>query len=258
MKIRLVSDLHLEFDDPDALFTIPRASDDAETVLVLAGDILVGRYLNNYSSFLIDVSTRFKKVIWVAGNHEYYGGDFDVTDATIMQFIKSHNLPIEFGNNFTVKVDNVAFFCGTLWTDMDRGNPMTMETVKYGMNDFCGAIKVGDRLFCPDDALREHYDTKKYIFRQLARGNFDKSVVVTHHGPSYQSVGSEFVGSDLNAGYVSGLAYDMMDGSSPSLWVHGHVHHSTDYSIGRTRVVTNPRGYGTENPFFQPSKMIEI
>jgi Icc-related predicted phosphoesterase len=90
-----------------------------------------------------------------------------------------------------------------------------------------------------------------------------KTVVMTHHAPSFQSISPHYAGSDLNAAYASELYNAYSDDAMPILHIHGHVHDSFDYMLGDTRVVCNPRGYlnmgpGDLNSKFNPNLVIDV
>ena len=61
----------------------------------------------------------------------------------------------------------------------------------------------------------------------------------------------------MNGAFVSDLS-EVIERREPDLWVHGHVHDSFDYQVGRTRVVSNPKGYEHENPSFVPGLVVEV
>ena len=65
MKIRVLSDLHLDFDDDHASFTVPELPSD---VVVIAGDVQLG------SAGIDWIADRFGDVpkLYVLGNHEFY------------------------------------------------------------------------------------------------------------------------------------------------------------------------------------------
>jgi Icc-related predicted phosphoesterase len=47
--------------------------------------------------------------------------------------------------------------------------------------------------------------------------------------------------------------------SEAQLWVHGHIHYCRDYTLGKTRVLANPRGYPTESrQGFDPGLIVEV
>ena len=83
-------------------------------------------------------------------------------------------------------------------------------------------------------------------------------MVITHHAPSIGSVPRDFHRNPVSAAYASNLD-ELVEQSGAALWVHGHLHSQSDYRIGNTRVVCNPRGYPDErNPAFVPDLVIEI
>lgn len=239
MKIALYSDLHLEIDDFE-----PSNSQGAD-VLILAGDIMVADYLTRnppspyckladiFISFLEKCSNLFPYVLYVAGNHEHYHGDFEKTVGILKDVLPDN---IHLLDNDIIEIDGIRFGGGTLWTNLS--NPIAAMHVQNGLNDY-KVIKKNYRRLIPTDTTSEHFITTDFI------GNNDIDVVITHHSPSEQSVSGKFAGDILNAGYFTNLEHMMDDGVK--LWVHGHMHNSVDYMVGSTRVVANPKGYRTEN-----------
>jgi hypothetical protein len=249
---------------------------DKETVLVLAGDIgLVDQpsvLKEYYIPFLTDCSMRFRAVILIMGNHEHYNGSFVRTIPKMRQFI--HNAYL--GNVYLLEkevqvIDDVAFIGTTLWTDCDKHNPMA-PMLWNSMTD-SKKVRTGpntlpyDRRFLAQDTWVEFRYSKKFIFEaideQKALGR--RTVVVTHHGPTYKSISPGFEGDALNMFYVSDMALDIMD-HPPELWIHGHTHHAHDYfvdgsqQICQTRVICNPRGYvGYEGDHgFNPTLVVDV
>ena len=86
-----------------------------------------------------------------------------------------------------------------------------------------------------------------------------KTLGLTHHAPSSQSVHPRYARDLLTPAFASNLE-DLMDGGRASLWVHGHMDESFDYEIYGTRVVCNPRGYAPDalNPDFRPDLVVDI
>lgn len=261
MKIAYCSDLHLEFGD------LVLKNEGKADVLVLAGDILVAedlhrhdavtspyapishRWINaqRYRDFLSRVSGEFNQVVMVAGNHEFYDGDwpghFDVL------FDECGRYPnITFLERGMVTIGDVSFVGGILWTDMNRGNPLSLQVIQHGMSDF-NVIRnnlKGYTKFRPAQAAEYHRDTLEY-FRIVLEGKWDhKYVVVSHHAPTSGSIHPNYLTgpySELNGAYYSDLSDWILDRPQIKLWIHGHTHHTWDYMVGTTRVVCNPRGY---------------
>lgn len=278
MKIKVVSDLHLEFSD----INIP--NDENVDVLILSGDILVAKDLHDhpepinplvplgtrqeaavrYRDFLRRCSARFPHVIYVAGNHEFYHGRFYASiDWLREECAKYPN--INYLEQDTVIIDDVVFVGGTLWTDMNKGDPLTMHHIRDMMNDF-RVIKNDKKGFIPlkpADAIERHIQTKTYIKHVLDNHKDKRCVVVGHHTPSHNSCHPRYANDQLmNGGYHSDLSEFILDHPQIVLWTHGHTHNVYDYQIGTTRIVCNPRGYEaegySEETGWNPNMFVEI
>lgn len=267
MKIRLISDIHLEFGPLD----LPVLEDESSTVLVLAGDVGLASSSRTYAPFLEEVSTRFQDVIYVLGNHEHYDSSILRSAEKIkreLQYIGGiHNVHVV--NNEVVRIGGTSFVCSTMWASYDKGNPNTLYQAGLWMNDH-KKIRTGpkgepyQRKFRPDDAYEEFLEAINFIFPaiQAEKEKGQKVVVVTHMAPSFQSVHEKYRTGPyacLNGAYASDLDYQIVE-ADPLIWIHGHTHESFDYFIEGTRVVCNPRGYfGHElNPSFNPTLIITL
>ena len=263
MKFCLMSDLHLEFSGHKPL-EFPTAD-----VLVLAGDILVvedlrrftrqdvvlpheqprGVSATRYRQFLDEVTQRYHHVVWVAGNHEFYHGKFN----QVLQVLRDEAAQypnLYFLEDSWVDVEDVRFLGGTLWTDCNNHDPVTMMTLQYGMNDYQVVTndQAGYTKLRPQHTLQRHVKTRQFIEQNITQ----KSVVVTHHAPSPQSIAAEYQDDHhLNGGYASDLTELVLE-YQPQFWCHGHMHTPHDYHIGETRVLCNPRGYPHQNPDWTP------
>src|SRR5262249_16343975 len=131
-------------------------------------------------------------------------------------------------------------------------------------NDFA-LIKVPDemelapRRLTPVDTYRIHSLSMQFLVTELSQKFDGLTIVMTHHAPSLQSVPPDLQSDPLTPCYASALDH-LIENSQPDPWVHGHIHSSNDYYIGKTRVVCNPRGYHPAhlNPAFDPSFTIEL
>lgn len=246
MKVRYMSDIHFEFMDVDyttaAFFEkiLPELSTDSETILVLAGDMCTLKKFDAFKLFLELVCDRFRKVLYVYGNHEYYHSNYDTIQDSV-EFHGYDNLLIM--NDDTIIIDNVKFIGTTLWSDCDKKNPTSITRIGGGMNDFYVIAKGEYGLFSVNEMLIKFDEHIEFIKREIDNCPDDfKIVVITHHAPSFKSVDEQFVGSELNGGFGSDLSELMLD-YNPDYWIHGHMHNSSEYTIGQTTVVANPRGY---------------
>lgn len=255
MFVRIMSDLHLEFWNMK-IYPLP---DDKYSILVLAGDVGNTRSIEKNMILLKQASEMFKGVIYVLGNHEHYHGSFDKTYDLIKQQVWDANLTNVFIlENETVLIDDVAFIGATLWTDLDKGNPVHRQLTKMYMADY-HVIKNDEKVLNPQDTYDAHIISKKYIFKEIVKHkkNGYKTVVVTHHGISTLSTHARFRGDPMNSSFISDLSEKILD-TKPDVWIHGHVHNCFQYQLGETRVIVNPRGYPNEQGEFDDVLTIEV
>ena len=264
MKIAVASDVHLEFGDCDIHNT------ENADVLILSGDICVARDIgrpdpnnfmegarsNRIRDFFQRCSDRFAHTVMVMGNHEHYHGDFSKSRDIIGDMLASagcHNVYLL--EKQTRVIDDYTFIGGTLWTDMNRGDPLTVHAAATMMNDFRGVKNSakghagGNWKFLPEDTVYDHRAMKQYIQtvidnRRAQGERSDRVIVVGHHAPSFASVHEKYRHDTImNGCYYSDLSEFILDRPEIRLWTHGHTHEDFDYMIGTTRVICNPRGY---------------
>ncbi|CAK07671.1 MULTISPECIES: metallophosphoesterase [Rhizobium] len=255
MKLWVASDLHLEFGQPFSQ-TVPDGAD----IFVCAGDLLT-RGIGPSISWLAANIAEAMPVVFVAGNHEFYGASMQesIRDA---RAVADRHPNIHYLENDTVDIGGVRFVGGTLWTDFRvlGGDPeLAMVAAQAGMNDY-RRIKFEKRpfrKFRPIHAYRKHQETRNFLASELRDGEGRQTVVVTHHAPSILSIEPDLRDDRFSACYASDLD-SLIITTRPALWVHGHVHRRNDYMIGESRVVSNPRGYPGEESKFDPRLVIDI
>jgi hypothetical protein len=272
MKIAICSDVHLEFGP----LTLEN-SGNAE-VLILSGDICTavdiqptglvgsGKY-DRYMDFFTACSRNFPHVVYVMGNHEHYHGDF-ATSVTILKEALKHLENVHILDKEVWDLGDHRFIGGTLWTDMNGEDEMTMNHVSRRMNDFqiCENSNemVNYRVFDTDESdnkkvkfktrpatlsprhvVEEHKAMLKLIDETYkVTPPWMVTVVVGHHAPSKGSEHPKYKNDQLmNGAYNSKLDQFIMDRPGIKLWTHGHTHEDFDYMIKQCRVVCNPRGY---------------
>ena len=292
MRVAICSDIHLEFGD------INLQNTDNADVLILGGDICVaadiGRPDNSNifegarSKRIVDFfkrcSFQFPHVIYIMGNHEHYNGDFAETKNKLQSMLESNMLSnIYLLDKETKVIDDTTFIGGTLWTDMNNEDSLTMRHLAGMMNDF-RCVKNSNRMlqrkvpiykrgedgkyiyqkigevnsmvedgfkfkeepstFSTQDAFNDHKEMLGYLKVMLEGKNDTKFVVVGHHAPSKLSTHPRYAGEEImNGGYSSDLSAFILDNPQIKLWTHGHTHEDFDYMIGSTRIICNPRGY---------------
>ena len=252
LKIKYMSDLHNEFDNGNVF--MPN-SDDCD-VLVLAGDITVGAY--ETISALGKYAQKFKHVIFVFGNHEFYNHDiWDVREALSAPDVLPSNVHVL--DNASVMIDDVLFIGSTLWADM-------LPEAFHSMNDsriiwdhtevgaystFVGRVSI--------ETIKAMHKAAKRFIHEAVYQDARKIVVVTHHTPSFASIGDRYKDdTTMNTGYATNILEEFK--GFVDLWIHGHTHHCVDYVEHGIRVVSNQRGYvGYELATgFDPDKVITI
>ncbi len=259
MKIRLASDLHTEFFDEDqnemdalADIAIPPMDDDKVTVLLLAGDIGSMKCPENIKMFMNAVAPRFERLIYIAGNHEFYFGNLQTTPGYIKEIVSAHE-NVSFTTMGIFPIGDRNILAATLWTDFEGGDPISMNEARYRMNDY-RLIRNGNYVAQPENMLKMH---QAYVesLRVMREGD----IVVTHHMPSFQCVPEEYKHERVNGAYASDLEALILE-KKPALWCCGHTHTAFDKMIGNTRVVINPRGYGNQHKTngYNPYLAIEI
>lgn len=234
MKIRIMSDLHIEFFDFEPA---PVPAD----VVVLAGDILTEHYGLGWAR------SRFPDlpIVYVMGNHEYYDAHYEcVLERARKEAVA---LDIYLLENDQAVIDDVRFLGATLWTDFEVGEPehtanFSLWYANRSMSDFSIIRYRGGMLRA--EATREfHEASRRWLAERLAEPFNNKTVVVTHHLPHRGSINRQFHRNPLNPAFASHMPELVRP--PVDLWIHGHTHCSCDYQpVEGTRVVCNPRGYG--------------
>lgn len=237
MKLQIISDLHSEFYYPDP----QRLLDRIEIVpdldfLVIAGDLVVPmKQPELYCQAVFEhFSKKARHVIYVEGNHEYYGGNPSVVGMRLTRLMPSN---FHWLINTAETIDGVHFYGGTMW--FNNADQMNFFYRKY-MNDFhqIGGLEPWV------------YEVNK-AFTEKAFENVTKdTIVVTHHLPHGNSTPPEYRGDQMNRFFLCDQT-KLIEEKQPRLWLHGHTHQSCDYTLGdpqygTTRVICNPKGYPRE------------
>ncbi len=243
MKIQVISDVHLEFGK----FELPINGCD---VVIAAGDIGVG------TEGLEWLQTLNVPIIYVAGNHEYWG--FEIKDLNNVLINSSKGSNVHYLEKDSVEIDGVRFIGCTLWADFNEcGDKEQLEELQSVMNDF-RYIFLDEDLVTPQQLMKLNQSSKKWLERELSKPHQGSTVVVTHHAPSLKSWESE-EDDYIKYAYCNELE-PMLKDKQIDLWVHGHIHRSCDYTKHGVRVVCNPRGYKGYQLVkrFDPKKTIAV
>ncbi|WP_322046282.1 metallophosphoesterase [Paraburkholderia sp. J67] len=262
MHVQIASDLHLDALQNKFPASLPLEPATDADLLILAGDIHLGAAaVERFADWPVPV-------VYVSGNHEAYGARYNETVTEIAARAQGTN--VHYLERSSIEWNGVRFLGCCLWTDYEfYGDRATsMAYAREAMSDH-QAIRCEDGSpFGPEEALAEHRSAIQWLVRELAVPFRGKTVVITHHGVSPDSVHERFRDHPVNAGFLSDLRKLL---PFADLWIHGHVHDSFDYRSGGARVIANPRGYPLnlasaqsmadlqwENRAFDPRCVVEL
>ena len=274
MNIRCYSDVHLdhEFDIHDFKFSHenflkhwnlfwqpPVTEYDKEDILILNGDIAHSQLTfitdenHNPNPWLKNLSERFKHVIIVFGNHDYWGCDIETA------ILNAKCLISELGNvsildNDVLIIDDMKFVGPTLWTDLSKTGLYRADQV---MNDYVYISHDNSSTLClrPEYIQTLHTHAIEFLKENAVRDYPEqKLIVITHHSPTNAST---FRGKYRNL-YVTPIE-DIL--KNADVVCFGHTHEYLKTRINNTLYYSNARGYVggyRQNQHFDEMGMIEI
>ena len=279
MRIQILSDLHLEYGG-----AIPPLAPGAE-IVVLAGDLAPAKH--RAIRLAAEIWKDAAHILYVPGNHEFHGSDIEEARRLLARDCAACGVTLL--DTDAVTIGHVRFIGATLWTDfrlysrsargpgtggvrdwLAQSRDTTAEAKarreagkRFG--DFTGLIRdrdapAGDGLLTTGETARRHARDRAFIEAEIAAAHEAglEAVVITHHAPSPVSIHHRYAGSPLNPAFVSDLDA-MIAHLRPTLWIHGHVHHAVNATVGRTHVIANPLGIGpVEEADFVPDLTVEL
>lgn len=251
MKIALISDVHLEYSNGYKDFALPKAD-----VLVCAGDI-GSPFTISYKRFLRDSCKKYKNVIVISGNHEYYNQSpcISVLNPRVIKDIEAKIQKVcdDVGAIYLQKkyvdIGYVRFYGCTLWADPTKSNGEKHWESRHDTKHI-------PDFKCVDDYINLHKDHKEWLEKELDKKFTTKRVVITHHLPSYKLIDPKFARSEKN-GYYASECDKLID--KTDVWLAGHTHRYIETEIcDGTRLYCNPVGYPWEHICYNKSLLIKI
>ncbi len=256
MKLHIISDIHLEFQDLE----LP----GGET-LIIAGDMCeAASFGGNHDGkarhlataikrFLNEELAKYEDVVFVPGNHEYYYYDLATKCGVLNEKIRDNVFLV---NNTAISRNNVRFIFSTLWSKI---SPVHQWQIERAISDF-QVIKYNKGRFSCQHFNQQHDESMVFLKRELNIHPDAKSVVVTHHVPSFLHYPERYKNDPLNEAFTVEL-HDFIEEQSPDYWIYGHHHNNTpDFEIGKTVLLTNQLGYvkNNEHRIFSQNKKIHL
>jgi len=239
MIVQYCSDLHLEFPENKAFLEknpIPVEGD----ILILAGDIVPFKVQEEHDDFWDYLSSNFQFVYWVPGNHEYYYSDISEYSGSIYKKLRNNVILV---NNTSVINNDVRFIFTTLWTDI---SPVNQLITQYQMSDF-RVIRDGVGMLTPERYNQLHRESLNFLIAELAKKDIEKTVVVSHHVPTYLNYPEKYKGETLNEAFAVELKH-LIENLGIDYWIFGHHHQNKfDFTIGKTQLLSSQLGYVRHN-----------
>ena len=252
MKIQIASDLHLEAREDHLPAPGAFRPDASRDLLILAGDI--GRHLLAREFVFRELT--LSPVIYVPGNHEYYGLQNRVTVDGLWHALAAVHPDLHYLVAEGVEIDSVRFWGAPWYSDLwglDDG--WTQLEVHRSVNDFHHPFNGLGEWNLSTHVSSHHAQTARL---EAQAGEVD--VVITHWPPTRDAMHPKFEGDCLNP-YFYNDHEELVRAVGARLWVSGHTHESYDYRIGVTRCVGNPSGYAPEHQdsdLFRPARVVEV
>jgi predicted MPP superfamily phosphohydrolase len=253
MNFQIASDLHLDtrgglYGAEDSAYPVRKAP-----ILVLAGD-MASAMDPDYQELLARVAEPFDMVLYVPGNHEYYGSYISTRkmDERIEEICYSVG-NVVYMNKRRINIRGIAYIGATLWTDCPNDD-------RY-MNDFS---HIDGGKFTPSLENRIHRDHRDWIgsaIRSAKREGCSGAVVVTHHAPD-RALEMDTISRDPHvfpwyyASDMGRLTHDPF----VQVWVHGHTHEAYRMQIdeGGTIFASNALGYRSESTGYSNNAVMKL
>ncbi|OAB30601.1 Calcineurin-like phosphoesterase [Flavobacterium fryxellicola] len=252
MKIQYCSDLHLEFPE-NKKFVLQNPIKPEADILILAGDIVPFASIDKHQDFFDYISEHFKMTFWIPGNHEYYYYNIATKNGVLEEQIRENVFLV---NNCVKEISGINLIFSTLWSNI---SPLTQWLIKESLSDF-KVIKYKNRLFNPDDYNMLHQESLAFIKKAVQESNDKKTIVVTHHAPTFSHYPEKYANSKINEAFASNLDV-FIENNTIDYWIYGHNHcNVNDFEIKNTKLLTNQLGYikYNENVGFNDKAIISV
>ena len=230
-KIKLISDIHIDYDrtDPTGQRFLESLPKDDIDVLAFAGDLVTGGNLSKYLDAYKRMADSYPHVVAVLGNHDYYNSTIKET-FDVMNDFQAKTTNFHWLQNNKKEINGQVFAGTTLWFPEIDWMPgfhswIDFRYVKYLNHDY----------------KNEHEAARQFIKNEVSGSD----ILITHHIPHHFAVHGNYVGDDYNC-YFLGDCSDILDPKNLPYVFFGHSHLYIDRQIKNTQYLLNPRGYPGE------------
>jgi len=211
----------------------------ATDLVCIAGDVAEG--IDGIGQCLTELRNHTEAtIVGVMGNHDY--AEQTLSPMTVERIQSKLPEGIHLLENQKIEINGVRILGCTLWTNPD---PDAHETGSMLLPEYMRVSNQHGDLLSVDDTLVAHLQSKVWLNTELAKPFDGKTVVVTHHAPSFRSQPAQHRFRELS-GFFCVAMEDLIDQHQPNLWIHGHLHEPVDYAMNKTRIVSAPLGYADE------------
>lgn len=255
MKIALYSDLHLELYPEEDTWEPPAIDTD---LVILAGDIDAGAHGIEWAARTFRQQQRRPEIIYVPGNHEFYGLNFRDTIAEMRK--AADMMGIHLLDNDAVEIAGVRVLGATLWSDFELYDKReaSMFIAQHYISDYSVISVDNRRLIKPSDTIQFHNESRAFLESELSKPFDGRTIVVTHFAPHLECIEVRFKGGEFTPFFTVDMA-PFMKKYPIDLWAFGHTHFNVDFVDCGCRVISNQRGYSHEEvEGFRDDLVIEI
>lgn len=253
MKLIYGSDIHLEHNPLNMGLEFPDGD-----ILILPGDIVSAGHLfshmndaksrsvkKQFTQF-IKKTKKYKKVLYVMGNHEHYDCIFSETANVLTSFINEITDNWVLLDNDYLIIDDVNFIGSTIWTNFNNYNISDMIAVQLGMPDYKWIWKNKNDRITTDFIYSEHCRANSFLKLILhefgtSKNKDNKNVLITHH-PLINDGSGSMMGDGMDSAFFSNLP-DLFYDESIEHYFFGHTHIRKEFEVYNTKCHTNGCGY---------------
>lgn len=240
-RIEIANDLGFNSDSILAGGFMLDATDS--DLIVLAGDIDKG--VSGVEWAIVESIAENKPVIYVPGNHEYYGHTPDIVDE-MRELAARHSATVSVLDCNEVEIGGVRILGATLWSSLTAGgdDEFTRHAIKSLITDYREIHHQHGSPITLDDTLTWHRAAATWLKYFISRPFSGKTLVVTHHSPSLRAVHPAFGLNATSGAFMSDLE-ELTAGVD--LWIYGHTHSCLDTILPTgCRLFSNQLGYPHE------------